>query len=62
MAKQIMRPIARSGTGLAALVFTLAGCGGGGDLVDAGSNLPPVPPPADELSWDNGNWDETEWQ
>jgi hypothetical protein len=43
----------------AALLFTSA-CGGGG----GGSDTPVVKPPAQkaELAWDNGNWDQQEWQ
>jgi hypothetical protein len=42
----------------------LAACGGG----SAGTASPPPPPQqppptqAEALTWDNGNWDEVEWQ
>lgn len=37
-------------------VAGLAGCGGGGG--GGGDNEPPA---AQELIWDEGNWDETDW-
>ncbi len=44
-------------------VLILVGCGGGG-----GGGSPTIapssnpPPPSDTLIWDQGNWDEVEWQ
>jgi hypothetical protein len=46
----------------AACAFTCA-CGGGGG--SGGADDPPaVPPPAQkaELGWDDGNWDQKDWQ
>lgn len=44
---------------LALAVMSLYACGGSGSG-DSSSTAPPV---ADSrLSWDNGNWDETDWQ
>lgn len=43
----------------AACLF-LHACGGGG----GGSDAPVTPPPTTkaDLAWDNGNWDQQEWQ
>ena len=41
-------------------VFGLSACGGGGS---GGGGDPPPDPPADtELTWDDDNWDEKDWQ
>jgi len=52
----------KSLTVLASAVFffsTLAACGGGGS---SGSNDPPPPAVDTGLDWDQGNWDEVDWQ
>ena len=47
---------------LALLIVAMAGlsaCGGGGGSSAA---PPPPPPPVTDLAWDQGNWDELNWQ
>jgi hypothetical protein len=49
--------------GLALSLFAGASCGGGG----GGSNPPEPPdqtppPTTEQMVWDEGNWDEVEWQ
>ena len=41
---------------LACLTFASA-CGGGSDAI-----TPTPPPPVTTLTWDQGNWDEVDWQ
>jgi hypothetical protein len=45
---------------LAAAILCTSACGGGG----GGSDTPVVKPPVQkaDLAWDNGNWDQQEWQ
>jgi len=38
-------------------IFGLSACGGGGG--NGGGNQPPVD---NDLDWDQGNWDEENWQ
>lgn len=45
----------------------LCGCGGGGGSSDSSTSPPnngtPPPPVADtDLDWDDGNWDQEDWQ
>ena len=51
-------------TVIASSLIGLSACGGGGSPGAASPSppLPPPPPQAEALSWDNGNWDEVEWQ
>ncbi len=41
----------------ACLLLIACGASGSGPEAD-----PPSPPVSDELSWDDANWDEKEWQ
>ena len=49
--------------GLALSLFAIASCGGGG-----GGGNPPEPPDqappptSEQMVWDEGNWDEVDWQ
>jgi hypothetical protein len=49
---------------IASSLIGLSACGGGGSPGAAGPppSPPPLPPQAEALTWDNGNWDEVEWQ
>jgi len=49
------------------LIFglSLSGCNGGSSGSSSGQPPPPPPPPpppATDLIWDEGNWDEENWQ
>ena len=41
-------------------IFALSACGGGGG--SGGNNQQPLPPVDTDLDWDQGNWDEENWQ
>ena len=69
---QLQKDVSRQGTTimlrrictlalLLVAVSGLPGCGGGGGG-GGGVQPPPPPPPVTTLSWDNGNWDELNWQ
>jgi len=47
---------------VAFLFSFLVACGGGGSSGGAAPPPPPPPPPVTELTWDQGNWDELNWQ
>ena len=52
-------------TRLLAILFAsifIAACGGGGSGGNDAEPPPPPPPPTGDLVWDQGNWDELEWQ
>ena len=42
--------------------FGLSACGGGSGGDGGGGNQPPPPPADTELTWDDDNWDERNWQ
>ncbi len=50
-----MKAFARFLCVLSLTAFCVA-CGGGG-----GTAPPPPPPPANDLVWDQGNWDAVNW-
>jgi hypothetical protein len=57
-----MRSVIRVGIILISTMLGLGACGGGGGSAPT-SPPPPPPPTADtNLDWDNGNWDEENWQ
>jgi hypothetical protein len=48
---------------LAVTMLVMVSACGGGSSSDPASPPPPPPPTADNsLDWDNGNWDEEDWQ
>ena len=51
-----MKKIFRSISMALVVLSVLTGCGGGGQA-------PPIqPPPQTDLVWDQGNWDQLNWQ
>jgi hypothetical protein len=50
-----MRAVVRALILTAFAVFSLVACGGG-------SSSPPPPPVDTELDWNQGNWDQEDWQ